>query len=676
MRKQRLRKQQSARRRDQHRASAALGAIDERAPEEGDTARRAPSSPDESETTCVVSIGAPSAARLANAAAPVTMLQRVVSRERAASDASSSERDAKARRDPRLAFRSVLRVASGEEPDATLGALSNDALPGGALKKPTPKPAAVSTQPGSGSWTPAFARNRAAHRSGEGVAALEIRRGVAFCGREDGVIAVRPFFPDERKQNPSSSSADEKRRSPLSTPYAAQDVHQDVPPPSEWNGAAGAVRFLRAFPAEEEEELARRRERNAPEENTSSLFAAYDNGSWARFVPDPLDGWVVSSCAPGPHPDFADVFKLRPARERSRWANRRAKIGAACLDAAGRELFLASPVLGESCVYRWILPSATTARSATTAALARRSLAGGKKNETRGDGGGGGVAPEDALAGPPSAPAASEASSSPSGPPRRRRESWETLKASTWGDVQRLERHTDAVMCLAPLPGGGFASGGNDARLVAWRPSAEVSEGGGGGGGERGGGSFVSGGVRVVRETKSGGAIRALAISPDATRWFTAGSEGNVRAWDASDLEGRGFVLLRAFRGGHQGFVTSLAILPPRSAPDESDADADAKGAALYVVSGSEGSPGGYWSKGDGAVKVWRVGDGACVCTTPAKQSGDVVAVRPVASRSVLACAASDGTVAEWDVLWPKRRGAQGSAEGDDDITWERGFLR
>jgi WD40 repeat protein len=222
-------------------------------------------------------------------------------------------------------------------------------------------------------------------------------------------------------------------------------------------------------------------------------------------------------------------------------------------------------------------------------------------------------------------------------------------------------------MCLAPLPGGGFASGGNDARLVAWRPSAEVSEGGGGG--EQRGGSFVSGGVRVVRETKSGGAIRALAISPDATRWFTAGSEGNVRAWDASDLEGRGFVLLRAFRGGHQGFVTSLAVLPPQSAPES---DADKSDAARYVVSGSEGSPGGYWSKGDGAVKVWRVGDGACVCTTPAKQSGDVVAVRPVASRSVLACAASDGTVAEWDVLWPKRRGA-GS---DDDITWERGFLR
>jgi hypothetical protein len=676
MRKQRLRKQQSARRRDQ-RASAALGAIDERAPEEGDAARRAPL-PEESETTCVVSIGAPAAARLANAAAPTTMLRRVVSRERAASEASdassarergaSSERDAKARRDPRLAFRSLLRVASGEEPDATLGAL-NDALPGGAIHS-TPKPAAVLNPPGSGSWTPAFARNRAA-RSGEGVAALEIRRGVAFCGREDGVIAVRPFFPDERKKNP----ADEKKRSPPSTPYAAADVHQDVHPPSEWNGAAGAVRFLRAFPAEEEEG-ARRREGNASE-NTSSLFAAYDNGSWARFVPDPLDGWVVSSCAPGPHPDFADVFKLRPARERSRWANRRAKIGAACLDAAGRELFLASPVLGESCVYRWILPSATTA-------LAPRSLA-GKKKDTRGgdgdgdgDGGGGGVvAPEDALAGPPSA-AASEASASPS-PPRRRRESWETLKASTWGDVQRLERHTDAVMCLAPLPGGGFASGGNDARLVAWRPSAEVSEGGGGGGGggERGGergGSFVSGGVRVVRETTSGGAIRALAISPDATRWFTAGSEGNVRAWDASDLEGRGFVLLRAFRGGHQGFVTSLAIVPPPRGP-ESDADANAKRAARYVVSGSEGSPGGYWSKGDGAVKVWRVGDGACVCTTPAKQSGDVVAVRPVASRSVLACAASDGTVAEWDVLWPKRRGA-GSAEGDDDITWERGFLR
>ena len=47
-----------------------------------------------------------------------------------------------------------------------------------------------------------------------------------------------------------------------------------------------------------------------------------------------------------------------------------------------------------------------------------------------------------------------------------------------------------------------------------------------------------------------------------------------------------------------------------------------------HVVSGCEANPGGFWVKGDGAVKVWRVSDGRCVQTIGVPgHAGDVVAI-------------------------------------------------
>jgi WD40 repeat protein len=293
----------------------------------------------------------------------------------------------------------------------------------------------------------------------------------------------------------------------------------------------------------------------------------------------------------------------------------------------------------------------------------------------------------------------------------------------------------DEVMCLAELPRGGLVSGGNDKVITVWRPegeddgdaaAADDANGGGSIGGGGGGGGMV-----VACHTVSPGAVRALAVTADGCRLFTAGADKNIRAWDIS-RPARGIILLKAFKGGHDGFVTSIALLPSAADP-------------RFVVSGSEvglyklnsvypqlesarfqplnlecdvlvsnftfkfslhryteGKAGGFYMKGDGGIKVWRARDGQCVHTV-SHQEGDITAFQVSRHRTRASdtggsgagssaeaasgsggerevagvmSASKDGTVVEWRVDWKdtdRRRG--GSLGGSHNIKWSTGFL-
>lgn len=482
-----------------------------------------------------------------------------------------------------------------------------------------------------------------------GVSATLLRDDVSLFGLQDGRVIVRG--PDLDLDDDDDSRA--------------VVVH----PPDGWRGCAGGVRLLAELPDDNADAddadirtvtatsttaatNATATGGNRTRDRTRRVFVAYDNGSWARLRRGARGEWRVSSSSPGPHPDFADPARLVPLRERSRRARRPPRVGAVRLASDGAALYLSSPVVGEHCVYRWDLPPETESESSTGAT---------------------GRPGTDADAGDD---------------PR------ETLEDATWGTVRRLELHTDAVRCLAELPeangragtprtGVGLVSGGDDCVVAAWRPRLDPKTS-----------RIVD--VTCVNRTRSPAATRALAVSSDGRRLFTAGADRNVRAWDTSDVDGRGFVLLRAFLGGHVGFVASLAILDPTN--------------PTHVVSGGEGNPGGFWCKGDGSVKVWRASDGKCLQTiNPRDGDGDVVSLETrtrtrtrtgttnTSARRVtvggddegaegaegavdakvttLVAASSDGTATEFEVVSEDAASATPRDERGVGFAWNAGFL-
>ena len=183
--------------------------------------------------------------------------------------------------------------------------------------------------------------------------------------------------------------------------------------------------------------------------------------------------------------------------------------------------------------------------------------------------------------------------------------------------------------------------------------------------------------MAVEHKTKSPGAVRALAVSADGKQIFSAGADRNIRLWELSmDI---GLILVRAFQGGHDGVVTSIALLDPSD--------------PRHVVSGSEGRSGGVWAKGDGGIKVWRASDGKCLLTTT-KQTGDITAfhvcVDPGASGAAgeqqdeaagaiggVMSASKDGTVVEWAVEWSQDAGGGGGSGGQGHtMQWKAGTLQ
>ena len=86
-------------------------------------------------------------------------------------------------------------------------------------------------------------------------------------------------------------------------------------------------------------------------------------------------------------------------------------------------------------------------------------------------------------------------------------------------------------------------SGGNDKMITLWRPGGPDDDNGDG----EGEGDIGGGGMIPAHHTVSPGAVRALAVTADGARLFTAGADKNIRAWDISHPE-RGIILLKAFK--------------------------------------------------------------------------------------------------------------------------------
>lgn len=99
-----------------------------------------------------------------------------------------------------------------------------------------------------------------------------------------------------------------------------------------------------------------------------------------------------------------------------------------------------------------------------------------------------------------------------------------------------LRWHAGAVNALAPLPGGGLASAGEDGRIALWPE----------------GGAAADSPARVLEG--HGAPVAALAAAPDGTR-ASAGWDATVRLWGADGTA-------RAVLEGHAGPVTGLAWLP------------------------------------------------------------------------------------------------------------------
>ena len=95
--------------------------------------------------------------------------------------------------------------------------------------------------------------------------------------------------------------------------------------------------------------------------------------------------------------------------------------------------------------------------------------------------------------------------------------------------------HAGAVNALAPLPGGGFASAGEDGRIALWpaRPGAQPA--------------------RVLEGHSE--PVVALALSPDGQRLASASWDGTARVWTLATGEAR--VL-----EGHRGNVNGVAFRP------------------------------------------------------------------------------------------------------------------
>ena len=231
-----------------------------------------------------------------------------------------------------------------------------------------------------------------------GVFATLLRDDVSLFGLEDGRVIVRG--PDLDVERPSRAVV----------------VH----PPDGWRGCAGGVRLLAQLPDDADERL---NDRTADTDGirtrarTRRVFAAYDNGSWARLRRDARGNGACLRRPRGRTPSSPiPLGSFRFASVRVVRADRRASAPFASRPTA-RRCISPLPSSENGASTGWDLPP---------------------ESEEEGDAASGGKA----------------------------------LGKHAWGSVTRLELHTDAVRCLAELPAAisrnvGLAPRGR--RLRAWR---------------------------------------------------------------------------------------------------------------------------------------------------------------------------------------------------------------
>lgn len=156
---------------------------------------------------------------------------------------------------------------------------------------------------------------------------------LVYCGRADGCVAVCSGGGGGGKSTNYNSS-----------------ILGVLSPPAQWNGSGGGVRLLRLIPRKSSSSSSSFTDPGGGEAH--DLFIVYDNGTWARFTralgrggtrvsfdsaersnghvagstnrvaasssPCPYGGdvgsfgWRLSAAAPGPHPELADIFRLKP----------------------------------------------------------------------------------------------------------------------------------------------------------------------------------------------------------------------------------------------------------------------------------------------------------------------------------------------------------------------------
>ena len=405
-----------------------------------------------------------------------------------------------------------------------------------------------------------------------------------FCGYADG--SIRRFH----RPAPASENVGNARGKTTRAGWTELDA---VHAPEPWNDAAGSVRIIKRVGS------------GRVEGGGGRLFAAFDNGSWVRFEMTRGQWRLVETPVLGPHPDFANAFRLRPQLRGNKWVSKRARCLAMChvdtRDGTDGVLYLSSPVHGEHCVYRWEIPRAVCdvvaeaeaeadAESASRRTplrrrnIRRRWRQPGAQNALR-------------RRNPPSLQQTTRArgrgSSSTCGASRRR-----------WTATPTPSPPSPPSRRSAPTP---CVTGGNDGLVCVWSNVLNTRAGG-----ETGDSHDAP--LYPACAVNAAAAVRAIAVAPDASTVFTAGSDRNVQAWAVHRKHRKGhgadvrLVYTRSFAGGTR-------VSSPRSRFSRGSLGRGAAGQRSrcdFLLSGSEGgTKGDLFVPGDGGVKVWRVADGS-----------------------------------------------------------------